>query len=79
VLIATDKPVPPGKLPSGVVRRKWALVIGISQFADKKIPQLNYPAKDAQRILPPRSIYADARDQVSAASPQNLRSSKPPS
>ena len=46
--IATDKPQPPSKLPPGKVRRKWALVIGISQFADKKIPQLVYPAKDAR-------------------------------
>jgi hypothetical protein len=48
--------VPPGKLPSGVVRRQWALVIGISQFADKKIPQLNYPAKDAKDFAAPLDL-----------------------
>lgn len=30
------------------MRTKWALVIGISQFGDKRVPRLNYSAKDAQ-------------------------------
>jgi uncharacterized caspase-like protein len=30
------------------VRTKWALVIGVSQFGDNRVPRLNYPAKDAQ-------------------------------
>jgi hypothetical protein len=46
--ISTDKPAPPSRLPPGTVRTKWALVIGISQFTDKRVPRLNYPAKDAQ-------------------------------
>lgn len=46
--LATAAPPPPTVIPPGAVRRKWALVIGISQFEDKKVPRLNYPAKDAQ-------------------------------
>jgi uncharacterized caspase-like protein len=46
--VATDKPMPPSRLPAGTVRTKWALVIGVSQFGDKRVPRLNYPAKDAQ-------------------------------
>jgi Caspase domain len=46
--ISTEKPAPPSHLPPGAVRTKWALVIGISQFTDKRVPRLNYPAKDAQ-------------------------------
>ena len=46
--IATEKPAPPSRLQPGVVRSKWALVIGISQFADHRVNRLNYPAKDAK-------------------------------
>jgi uncharacterized caspase-like protein len=38
--------VPSG--PAGPVQQKWALVIGISKFADRNIPALNYTAGDAQ-------------------------------
>jgi hypothetical protein len=46
----------PGGAPSGggapatpsSVQQKWALVIGISRFADRNIPSLNYTAGDAQ-------------------------------
>lgn|GEM_PF-814084 len=34
--------------PVGPVEQKWALVIGISKFADRNIPSLNYTAGDAQ-------------------------------
>jgi uncharacterized caspase-like protein len=34
--------------PAGPVQQKWALVIGISKFADRNIPSLNYTAGDAQ-------------------------------
>jgi Caspase domain len=47
--------LPPGANPSagappaiGSVQQKWALVIGISRFADRAVPQLNYTASDAQ-------------------------------
>ncbi len=30
------------------IKDKWAVIIGVSQFADKRIPILKYPAKDAQ-------------------------------
>jgi uncharacterized caspase-like protein len=45
--VATAGPAPTSNLPTGAVRRKWALIIGISQFTDPKVPRLNYPAKDA--------------------------------
>ncbi len=38
----------PGTGPTGPVEQKWALVIGISKFADRNIPSLNYTAGDAQ-------------------------------
>lgn len=41
----------PGEKPislSGRVREKWALVVGVSEFADSKIPRLQYAAKDAR-------------------------------
>ncbi len=66
--IATHKPAPPSKFPSGVVRRKWALVIGISLFADKKIPQLNYPAKDARDFA---ALLDDP--QIGRFNPDNVR------
>lgn len=66
--IATDKPTPPSKLPSGLVRRKWALIIGISQFSDRKIPQLNYPAKDAKDFA---ALLDDP--QVGRFNPENVR------
>jgi uncharacterized caspase-like protein len=66
--IATDKPAPPSKVPSGLVRRKWALIIGISQFADGKIPQLNYPAKDAKDFA---ALLDDP--QVGRFNPDNVR------
>lgn len=39
----------PGNTPStaGPVQQKWALVIGISRFADRNVPKLNYTAGDA--------------------------------
>jgi uncharacterized caspase-like protein len=39
----------PGNTPSsaGAVQQKWALVIGISRFADHNVPRLNYTAGDA--------------------------------
>ena len=37
-----------GSGPAGPVEQKWALVIGISKFADRNIPSLNYTAGDAQ-------------------------------
>lgn len=33
---------------SARIRDKWALVVGISQFQDKRIPSLKYAAKDAR-------------------------------
>jgi uncharacterized caspase-like protein len=32
---------------AGPVQQKWALVIGVSQFADRSIPKLNYTTADA--------------------------------
>jgi hypothetical protein len=40
---------PGGGAPAtGSVQQKWALVIGISRFADRAVPQLNYTTSDAQ-------------------------------
>src|ERR1700722_6747167 len=36
------------KAPTGPVREKWALVIGISKFQDKHLKGLVYSGKDAQ-------------------------------
>jgi len=36
------------KPATGPVREKWALVVGISKFANSAIPSLRYPAKDAR-------------------------------
>lgn len=30
------------------IKDKWAVIIGVSQFADKRIPTLKFPAKDAK-------------------------------
>lgn len=43
----------PSFSPTGIsagapIRDKWALVVGISQFQDKRIPSLKYAAKDAR-------------------------------
>jgi hypothetical protein len=46
--VASSGPPPPSSLAPGAVHEKWALVIGISKFADKQVPKLNYPAKDAR-------------------------------
>jgi hypothetical protein len=41
-----DSPIPAGTAQSPV-QQKWALVIGISQFADQKVRQLRYTTADA--------------------------------
>ena len=44
------------KSSAGPVQQKWALVIGISSFADRVVPKLNYTAADANGFA---SILAD--------------------
>lgn len=34
--------------PNRPIKDKWAVVIGVSEFSNPKIPQLKYPAKDAK-------------------------------
>lgn len=41
---------PPGELAAAHTPQKYALVVGIQQFADKAIKPLTYPAKDALDI-----------------------------
>ena len=41
-------PGPGAPSATGSVQQKWALVIGISRFADRAVPQLNYTTSDAQ-------------------------------
>jgi uncharacterized caspase-like protein len=49
---------PPGTAPSptptptpGKVRQKWALVVGIDSFTDKRIPTLHYSVKDSSDFV----------------------------
>jgi hypothetical protein len=41
---------PPGPTP-GKVRQKWALVVGIDSFTDKRIPSLHYSVKDSSDFV----------------------------
>jgi hypothetical protein len=54
-------------VPLGAVREKWALVIGISKFTDKRVPRLNYPGKDAQDLA---ALLKDP--QVGRFKPENV-------
>src|SRR5688572_14058055 len=40
----------PAAAPAGAgqIGDKWAVVIGVSRFADGRVPALKYPAKDAK-------------------------------
>ncbi|BEV72989.1 hypothetical protein THUN1379_24710 [Paludibacterium sp. THUN1379] len=38
----------PGAIPGRAPAQKYGLVIGVQRFANSKVPQLTYPAKDAQ-------------------------------
>jgi hypothetical protein len=45
---------PPGPTPGptpGKVRQKWALVVGIDSFTDKRIPSLHYSVKDSSDFV----------------------------
>ena len=46
--VQNTTPVLPASALSAPVKDKWAVVVGVSKFADKTIPQLRYSAKDAQ-------------------------------
>ncbi len=37
-------------LPMGEIRDRWALVVGVGNFADPMVPKLRYPAKDATDV-----------------------------
>jgi hypothetical protein len=52
---------------AGPTQEKWALVIGISKFADKRVPHLNYPGKDAQDFA-----FLLTDPQVGRFKPQNV-------
>jgi hypothetical protein len=53
----TSRPTPgqtPGPAPGpspGRVRQKWALVVGIDSFTDKRIPSLHYSVKDSSDFV----------------------------
>jgi uncharacterized caspase-like protein len=49
-------PTTPAATTAGPVQQKWALVIGISAFADRVVPKLNYTAADASAFA---AILAD--------------------
>lgn len=44
---APGEPPPNTPAVAGPVQSKWALVVGISRFADHAVPQLNYTTQDA--------------------------------
>lgn len=48
-------------------RQKWALVVGIGRFADKRVPRLNYTSKDASDFA---ELLKDP--QVGRFPPQNV-------
>jgi len=61
---ATPK-IPHVSQSTGPIQDKWAIVIGINTFADKRIPTLKYAAKDAEdfaRFLVDKENFA--RDHV---------------
>jgi uncharacterized caspase-like protein len=47
---APDAGAAPAAAPSGIVRNKWALVVGIGAFRDSRIPALRFTAKDAADV-----------------------------
>ncbi len=47
VIAQTELDSAPEKSPNRPIKDKWAVVIGVSKFANPKIPQLKYPSKDA--------------------------------
>lgn len=36
--------------PVGAIRDRWAIVVGVGNFADPKVPRLRYPVKDATDV-----------------------------
>ena len=59
----------PGKAPPpGRVRERWALIIGVGQFTDKKIEPLEFSTNDAQAF---RDLLVDAR--VGGFKAENVR------
>lgn len=44
----SGRPITPGAPHLQPIRDKWAIVIGINRFQDKRIPELKYSVKDAQ-------------------------------
>lgn len=70
-----------GSARASVRRVKWAVVIGVSEYADTRIPQLRYASADAQAfgewLLSPRGGYAPSRVRVILdrdATARNIRS-----
>jgi hypothetical protein len=51
-------PATPTPSVVGPVRHKYALLVGLSSFADPHVPHLNYPAKDATDL---RNVLVDPR------------------
>jgi hypothetical protein len=47
---AADRLVRADRTLPRAVREKWALVVGVQEFQDDKIPGLRYPAKDARDV-----------------------------
>ena len=47
-VLAQTEPGAGQKSPNRPIKDKWAVVIGVSKFANSNIPQLKYPSKDAK-------------------------------
>ncbi len=47
-IVVPDDSAPTGKSASRPIKDKWAVVIGIDRFKDKRIPTLRFSAKDAR-------------------------------
>jgi hypothetical protein len=69
------EPPASGPVVAGPVESKWALVIGISRFADRAVPRLNYTTQDAGAIaseltdptigrFPPENVRVLTDDQA---------------
>ena len=74
--VATPTPVPP--LATGGPIQRWALVIGVSNYADTRIPDLRYAERDAKAmyhwlIAPGGGAYASSRVKVLLGREATLR------
>ena len=64
----TGEPPPSTPAVAGPVQSKWALIVGISRFADRAVPRLNYTTQDAV------AFAAELKDpNIGRFPPENVR------